>query len=92
MPPSMPPIFCLIWSSIFLEGFAVRGQDHVLQHLDVARHFGIDLHGEQVLLSVHLHGDHAAAGGRFHFDLGDLLLHLLLHLLRLAHHLLHVAG
>ena len=36
--------------------------------------------------------DHAAAGGGFHVDQGDLLLQLLLHLLRLVHHLLHVAG
>ena len=92
MPPSMPPIFCWICVFHLLDGFAAGGHDHVLQHLDVARDFGIDLDGEQVLLAVHRHRDHAAAGGGLDPDLGDLLLHLLLHLLRLAHHLLHVAG
>ena len=46
-----------------LDGFAAGGHDHVLQHLDIARHFGVDLDAEQVLLAVHLDGDHAAAGG-----------------------------
>jgi hypothetical protein len=73
-----------------LDGLVAGGYDHVLQHLDIARHFGVDLDFEQVLLAVHLHGDHAAAGGGFDPDLGDLLLELLLHLLCLAHHLLHL--
>ena len=92
MPPSMPPIFGLDLRLHLLDGLAAGGDDHVLQHLDVAGHFGVDLDGEHVLLPVHLHRDHAAAGGGFDADLGDLLLELLLHLLRLAHHLLHVAG
>jgi len=60
--------------------------------LDVARYFGIDLHGEHVLVSIHADRDHAAAGGGLHADLSDLFLHALLHLLRLLHHVLHVAG
>src|ERR1017187_6518808 len=74
------------------DGLAARGQDHVLQHLHVAGHFGVDFDFQQVFLAVHAYRDHAAAGGGGDFDLCDLLLHLLLHLLRLAHHLLHIAG
>ena len=92
MPPSMPPIFCWISSSTFLTASLCAATNHVLQHLDVAGHLGLDLHREQVLLPVHGHRHHAAAGRGFHLDLRDLLLQLLLHLLRLAHHLLHVAG
>ena len=44
MPPSMPPIFCLDLLVDLLDGFVAGGHDHVLQHLDVARHFRIDLH------------------------------------------------
>ena len=44
-----------------------------------------------VLVAVHLHGHHAAAGGGFDADQRDLLLHLLLHLLGLLHHGLHVS-
>ena len=92
MPPSMPPIFCLDCLVHLLDGFVARGHHHVLQHFDVAGHFGVDLHRQQILVAVHLDGDHAAAGRGLHLDQGDFLLHLLLHLLRLAHHLLHVAG
>src|SRR5215469_6212794 len=75
-----------------LYGLAGGGHDHVLQHLDITGNLGIDLHCQQVLLSIHLHRDHAAAGGGLHFDERDVLLQLLLHLLSLPHHLLHVAG
>ena len=92
MPPSMPAHLLLNLAFHLLVGFAGGGHDEILQHLDVAGHFGVDLHREQVLLAVHLHAHHAAAGRGFHFDLRDLLLQLLLHLLRLPHHLLHVAG
>ncbi len=53
---------------------------------------GSILTASRFFCAVHLDGDHAAAGGGFHLDQGDILLHLFLHLLRLAHHLLHVAG
>ena len=51
---------------------------------------GIDLEREHLLLAVHLHGDGAAAGGGFDDGAGEALLHLLLHLLRLAEHFLNV--
>src|SRR4029079_19593796 len=40
------------------------------------------------LRAVHGDGDHAAAGGGLHFQFDHLLLHALLHLLRLLHQLL----
>src|SRR5688572_27068661 len=43
-----------------------------------------------MLVSVHRHGDHAAAGGGLHRQFGHLLLQALLHLLRLLHHVLDV--
>jgi len=73
-----------------LGGFVERGHHHVLQHLDIARHFRVDLHAQHILLAVHFDRDHSAAGGRLDADQRDLLLHLLLHLLGLFHHGLHV--
>ena len=62
MPPSIPLIFRWVCSSTFLCGLVERRHHHVLQHLDVARRFGIDLHAETVLLAVHPDRDHPAAG------------------------------
>src|SRR4029079_918877 len=42
------------------------------------------------LRAVHGDGDHAAAGGGLHFQFDHLLLHALLHLLRLLHQLLRI--
>ena len=64
----MPPIFDCDLFVHFLRGFVEGGHHHVLQHLDIARHFGIDLHAEHVLVAVHLDGHHAAAGRSLHAD------------------------
>src|SRR5262245_6767836 len=69
-----------------------RGDDQVLQHLDIV--FGhdlrIDLQRLHLLGAVDDHGDHAAAGVAFDAQVGHLFLQALLHLLRLLHHLLNV--
>jgi hypothetical protein len=74
------------------RGFVKGRHHHVLQHLDVGGDFRVDLHGQNVLLAVHLDRHHASSGGGLHTDLRDLALEALLHLLRLLHHLLHVSG
>src|SRR5215203_3168972 len=73
-------------------GVVDRGEDHVLQHLDVLfrHHLGVDLQRLQLLVAVDDDRDHAAAGGRLDAEFGHLLLKALLHLLRLLHHLLDV--
>jgi hypothetical protein len=90
MPPSMPPIFDVRLLVHLLDGLAAGGHDHILQHLDIACHFGLDLDRQQVLVAVHLDRDHAAASRGFHPDQRDFLRQPLLHLLGLAHHLLHL--
>ena len=82
--PACRPSSAAICVVHLLDGLVAGGHDHVLEHLDIARDFGVDLHAEQILLAVHLDRDHAAAGGGLHADQRDLLLQLLLHLLRLA--------
>src|SRR4051812_41755095 len=69
-----------------------RRENQVLQHLDIVfrYRFGIDLQREHLLGAVHGHGDHAAAGVALDLHLGHLLLHALLHLLRLLHELLRI--
>src|SRR5688572_20461447 len=69
-----------------------RGNDQVLQHADVVfrHHFGVERDLLQMLVAVHGHRHHAAAGGGLHRQLGHLLLQALLHLLRLLHHVLNV--
>src|SRR5579872_5738861 len=42
-------------------------------------------------MAIHLHTHHTAARGGVDANLSDLFLQLLLHLLRLLHHLLHVS-
>ena len=78
-------------------GFVEGGDDEVLEHLDVGGirtqagdRRGVDLQREHLLLAIHLHGDGAAAGGSFDDRRGEALIHLLLHLLRLAQHFLDV--
>jgi hypothetical protein len=54
----MPPIFpCASSSTFFVEG----GHRHILQHLDIARHFRVDLHRQYTFVPVHFYGHHAAA-------------------------------
>src|SRR3954469_6199538 len=69
-----------------------RGDDHILQHLDLflRDHFRIDLEGLNLLRAIDGDGDHAAAGVALDAQFGHLLLQALLHLLRLLHHLLDV--
>src|SRR3954466_12653440 len=69
-----------------------RGDDHVLQDLDVVLvdDLGIDLQRLHLLQAVDHDGDRAAAGGAFGARLRRLLLHLVLHLGGLLHHLLDV--
>src|SRR5262245_21755720 len=69
-----------------------RGDDQVLQHLDVvARHdLGIDLERLNLLGAVDHDGHHAAAGVALDAQLGGLLLQPLLRLLRLLHDLLDI--
>ncbi len=76
--------------------FAERGHQHVLEHLDVFRvdRVRLDLHRQQLLLAVHAHGDHAAAGRALHLAAGQILLdarHLGLHFLGLLHQLAQVS-
>src|SRR3954451_10194690 len=72
-----------------------RGLDHVLEHLGILRvdPVRIDLELLQHEVAAHLHGDHAAAGGRLDGLVLELLLrghHVVLHLLDLLHHVGHV--
>ena len=75
MPPSMPPIFFCDFGVDFFHGVVAGGEHQVLQHFGVARSFGIDGHGEHILVAVHFDADHAAAGGAVDADQGDLGLH-----------------
>src|SRR5688572_24553483 len=69
-----------------------RGENEILEHLDVVfRHdLGIERDLLHLLVAVHDDGDHAAAGGGFDLRLAHLLLQALLHLLGLLHHLIDV--
>src|SRR4029079_4101725 len=66
--------------------------DQILEHADLLFRddLRIDLHGLHLLGAVDDDGDHAAAGVAFDAQLGHLLLQVLLHLLRLLHHVLDV--
>ena len=87
-----------MWVPLVLAALIVdRGDDQILEHLDVVGidGLGLDLDGEQLLLAVDLRRGHAAAGAGLELAGLDLLLHLLhllLKLLRLARELLHVAA
>jgi hypothetical protein len=76
----------------FAVGVVQRGDDQILEHPDILFRddLRIDLHGLNLLGAVDDDGDHAAAGVAFHAQLGHLLLQVLLHLLRLFHHVLDV--
>src|SRR5258706_1880231 len=75
-------------------GLVDGGAHQVLEHLHVLRFhdLGGDAQGEELVAAAHGHRDHAAARGRLDLELGDLLLQLLLHLLRLLHEGLDVHG
>ena len=75
--------FAVVSPSTFLTASLQAARTMSCKHFDVTGHFGIDLHAQQVLLAVHFDGDHAAAGRGLDANQGDLLLHALLHLLRL---------
>ena len=63
----MPPIFCAISSSALRCASLMRGDDQILQHLDVVFRddLGIDLERLHLLGAVDDDGDHAAAGVAF---------------------------
>src|SRR2546425_186036 len=73
-------------------GLVDRDPDQVLEHLHVLRldDLGRDAHGEELVGAAHGHAHHAATGRGLDLHLGDLLLQLLLHLLRLLHQRLDV--
>src|ERR1043166_6179844 len=69
--------------------FVDRGDDEVVQHLDVVRidRFLVDRHGEELLRAVHGRLHHPAARAPLDAQLGHPLRHLRLHLLHLLHEL-----
>ncbi len=95
-PPATGPIFSLASSVDGAVGVADRGDDEVLQRLDVVRVDGLRVDGRATMSSPeprHGRRDQAAAGGARDLGGGELRLRgleLLLHLLRLLHQLLHV--
>src|SRR5258708_16089935 len=75
---------------VYLARGLVNGRGHeVLEHFHIlfAHDFGVNLEAADLLLTVHLHLDHPAAGTGFHHEGGNLLLHPLLLLLELLHQL-----
>src|SRR5215472_18231256 len=58
------------------RGFVDRGENQILQHFLIfsGENFGFDLNFGELLLAVHFHGDHAAAGGGFHANFSALVL------------------
>ena len=71
-------------------GLVDRGAKQILKHFLIFafEDFGFDAHFGELLLAVHLHDDHAAAGRGFDVHGFDLLLQALLHLPELRQHLL----
>src|SRR5262249_26866328 len=67
-----------------------RRSDQILQHLlvFVRKNFGLDPYIHDLLLSVHLHRHHSAAGRRFHGHRIHLPLQVFLQLLEAREHLL----
>src|SRR5262249_18590098 len=74
----------------FLARRVYSSSNQVLKHLDVSgfASFGIHADFQPLFASIHLHGDRAAAGRRFHHSLLHLFLQTLRLLLRLLEHLL----
>src|SRR6266404_6034099 len=75
------------------RGFVDRRAHQVLQHLVVlaGENLRLDTHVHDLLLAVHLHGDHAAAGGSLHRHGIHLPLQIILQLLESREHLLESA-
>ena len=88
----MPPIFVCASSSTFLVASLKAAITRSCSISTSPATSGSIFTPSDVLVAVHLDGDHAAAGRGFHANQRDLLLHLLLHLLGLLHHGLHVSG
>ena len=92
MPPSIPPIFFCVSSSTFLTASLQAAITRSCSISTSPATSGSIFTPVTFLWPSIFDGHHAAAGGSFHADQRDLLLHLLLHLLRLLHHGLHVSG
>ena len=94
-PPASGPIVVCCSSGGVARRVADRGDDEVLEALDVVGvdRLRVDLERHDVAGAGDDGGDEPAAGGAGHLGLGQLALRLhqlLLHLLRLLHQLLHV--